>query len=263
MMFSPGWGFNPWAAEREMIAARIREEQARILRNARTAAARFDSAEEARKAGNIRLASMLYLRITSLRPETPHTKPAKDALNQLAAQGRPQLVAAESKLEDGDVVEALNLYSEVAREFEFVPGVGDEAKSRLESLEHRREYAAIIKEEEAGRLWEIGRELEANGEQCCAYLLYERASELRPAVSARRSAERMQKLLAADAGLKASVERCRTVRECHELYRKAELLVKSAPMQAREVLKRILDKAPPESEVHVAARQRLASLGKK
>lgn len=262
-MFSPGSGFNPWAAEREMVAARIREEQERILRNARTAAARFDSAEEARKAGNIRLASMLYLRVTSLRPETPHTKPAKDALKELAALGRPQLVTAELKLEEGDVVEALNLYSDLAREFEFVPTVGDEAKSRIATLEHRREYAAVIKEEEAKQLWEVGRELEANGELCCAYLLYERASELRPAVSARRSAERMQKLILADASLRAAVERCRSVRECHELYRKAELLAKSAPMQARELLQQILDKAPPESEVHVAARQRLLSLDKK
>ena len=262
MIFSSGAGFDPWAAERALAADRARQEQERVLRNARTAAARFASAEEARQAGNIRLASMLYLRVTSLRPANDHTQPAKDKLNEMAALARPKLVSAETMLEEGDPIGALNLYSEVAREYEFVPTIGDEAKNRIERIQHRREYAAVIKEEEAGRLWEVGRELEAKGELCCAYLIYERASELKPAVSARRAAERMRKLMAADAELQVSVERCRSIRECHELYRKADLLAKSAPKQARELLEQILKKAPADSEIHVSARQRLLALKK-
>lgn len=240
----------------------MRLEQERILRNARTAAARYESAEDARQAGNIRLASMLYLRITSLRPATKHTQPAKEALNELAGLGRPKLVEAELLLDKGDVVKALDVYSQTAHEFEFVPTIGDEAKNRIQRLQHQREYAAVIKEEEAGRMWEVGRELEADGELCCAYLIYERSAELRPAVSARRSAERMKKLLSDDPQLKTSIERCRNVRESHELYRKAELLAKTAPDRAREMLEQILDKAPPDSEVHVAARRRITSLKK-
>lgn len=231
----------------------------RIMSNAKTAAARFASAEKAREEGDIRLASMLYLKVALTRPANPKTAAAKAALKELETQGNARVAEVKALLDNDDVLQAYEQFTLLYEEYEYVPGTGPEIKLSLNRIRGQRQYASVLNEAEAAKLWEVGRELEADDQMCCAFLIYEQARKLQPATSARRADERL-KTMRADSALLASAQQCRALRECHKIFNTAELLAKTDPIKARDMFKEILAKADSESEVHVAAREQLAKL---
>ncbi len=95
---------------------------------------------------------------------------------------------------------------------------------------------------------------------CCAYLTYQEASKLAPAACCAIKANERLNTLNADPEVVASAERCRKLQECHHTYRRAERLIAVRPERAAELFREVLDKAPPDTEIHVAARKQLAAL---
>ena len=157
------------------------------------------------------------------------------------------------------VTEAFRHYSDLAEEYECVPVVARELRRHISRQTRRPEYAAVLNEPKAKKLWESGQQHEGKGEMCCAYWVYERAARLVPAPSAHGARDRLA-WMKQDPEVVASAETCKCIRECHKSYLLAERLIELRPRLAKERFAEIVDRAPDESEVHRLANQRLAEL---
>ena len=156
--------------------------------------------------------------------------------------------------EDDHVIDVFEQFDELIRDYGELPAVGNEIKRRVTTLRRRPEYAAALNEPAAAALWAEGQEYERADELCCAYWVYQEAVELLPAPSAHRARQRFEEL-SADACVVASAKTCRDLQWCHEMYQRAEQLLKGNPGRARELFGQIVLRAPSDSLIYRAAQQ--------
>ena len=260
-----------------MVRAAVMARQAQLMKKAATATARLDVAEKAYQEGDLRVASRIYLRLALSRSNVPATAEAKSRLKQLAEEARTKLDAIDEKLTaDGSVsspgdqqtpskqwtdqvTEAFREYKQLEDNYEDVPVVNREIRSRVGKQRRRPEIAAVLNEPEAASLLEVARQHEKNNEHCCAYWVHERASKLLPAPSAQIASDRFAEMKQ-DADAVAGAKSCRDVRECHVIYRRAEMLLDKRPTRAKELFSEIVSRTPEDSEIHRAALKHVEKL---
>lgn len=153
---------------------------------------------------------------------------------------------------DAHMIAVFEQLDELIAQYGELPGAGDEIKRRVTRLRYRPEYAAVLNEPAAAMLWLLGQEHERDDELCCAYWVYQEAAELVPAASAHRARERLEEL-SEDACVLASAEACLELKRCHEMYERAEGLLKVNPSRARQIFGEIVERAPEDSEIYRAA----------
>ena len=226
---------------------------------AKTAQARFEQAEAAREAGNVWLASQLYLRVALTRPENEHTAASKEALAGFQEEGRRKLEEIVGEIAGDNCRESLESLDDLAAEYEHVPVVGVAIDSKRDRV--RREYAAILNEPAAAELLAAAARHEIDGELCCAYLAYREAAKLAPAPSGLAAKERFR-ALDADPAVASAAQACRQLRRCHDKYLLAERYVESDPQRSVRLFREIVQAAPQESDVYHSAREQLAVLGR-
>jgi hypothetical protein len=233
--------------------------QAQLMRQAATDEAKLAAAKAARDAGDIRRAVVFYRSIAFKGPATKQSKAAADALTELAAEGRKRLEEISYDINKGKVSESFAALRRLDRDYSSLPEVGREIRTYTNRVRRRNDVAAVLNEPDAEKLWSLAQEHERAGAACCAYLTYQEARKLAPAPSALKASERLE-TLKADPEIVASAERCLKLQQCHQTYRRAELLVEVRPERAAELFREVLDKAPADTEIHVAARRQLAAL---
>jgi hypothetical protein len=235
------------------------ELEAQLLRQAATEEAKLAAAKAARDAGDIRRAIAFYRKLAFREPPTKQTKAAADALTELRVDGRKRLAEIGYDINNGKVAESFAALRRLDRDYSLLPEVGREVRSFMNRMRRRDDIAAALNEPDAEKFWNLGQQHERTGAMCCAYLTYQEARKLAPAPSALKANERLN-TLNADPEIVASAERCLKLQQCHHTYRQAERLIAVRPERAAELFREVLDKAPPDSEIHVAARQQLATL---
>ncbi len=233
--------------------------QAQLARQAATDEARLAAAKAARESGDIRRAAVLYRSMAFRKPSTEQTTAANDALTELSDEARKRLTEISYEINQGNVAEAFAALRRLDRDYSSVPAVARDIRNYMNRMRRRSDVAAVLNEPDAKEFWELGQQHEGAGAMCCAYLTYQEARKLVPAPSALRAIERLD-TLSADSEIVASAERCRNLQQCHHTYRRAERLIAVRPERAAELFREVLDKAPADTEIHVAARQQLAAL---
>ncbi len=147
-------------------------------------------------------------------------------------------------------------YDRLIAKYGELPAVGPEIKAHVSKLRHQPEYAVILNEPAATKLWKLGGEYERDNHVCCAYWTYKKAAEFLPAPSAVLASQRFADL-AKKPEVVASAETCRELKWCHQAYRRAERLTEANPERAKELYAEIVSRAPADSEVYRAAKQRV------
>ena len=164
-----------------------------------------------------------------------------------------QVVAAGAK---GGIVVIFREYKHLVNQYGDLPKVGSKIIAHVEKLRHKPEYAAVLNELAAKSLWLLGQKHERDDHLCCAYWVYKRAAELRPAPSAVLATNRFTKL-EEDQQVVASAESCRMLQWCHRAYLRAERLLELKPERATEIFAEIVSRAPEDSEVYREARKHI------
>jgi hypothetical protein len=249
---------SAWAAQR--AAWERREAIAEAIRRAKNNDERMKYAAEARKDGKLRLAATFYLRVALSRPKDKNNPAAKQALKEMAEEGRTEMQNADSLLAQGQIVEAFEKLDYLAWAYEDVPAFNQEIKDHVERLHHDSRYQAVLNEKPAADLLAKAEKQEQDDERCCAYWTYEEAARLAPAPSALEAAKRFE-AMQKDPDIVAEAEECRLLRECHQKFHSAQLLEKSLPESAKALFKEVVEKSPHDSEVYRCARQELTKLG--
>lgn len=162
------------------------------------------------------------------------------------------VVMAADTRSDHYIIDIFHDYDRLVSQFGGMPEVGNEITSHVAKLRRQPEYAAILNESTAKELWLRGQKFEHENHLCCAYWAYRGAQGLLPAPSAKLACDRFAEL-DADAQIVESAKRCRELQQCHKLYARAERLAKVDPAGARSLLREVVKRAPPESEVRRAA----------
>jgi tetratricopeptide (TPR) repeat protein len=157
------------------------------------------------------------------------------------------------------VIAAFEDYDHLIDQCMQLRGAIGDIRRHVADQENRVKYTLVLKEEEAAELLKVGREQETNGELCCAYLAYEKAAQFLPAPSAQLARDRFARMQK-DSEVVAAAKTCTELQWCHKTYRTAEHLAAVKPDRAKELFAQILDKAPTDSEVFRAARQRIYEL---
>ena len=269
-----------------MARAAVQARQEQLMKKANTAAARLAVAEKAYQDGDLRVASRIYLGLALSRSKVPAADEAKSQLKQLADEARAKLDAISTKLAAGGsvsspgessagdgsgdretspqqwmdlVTEAFRQYEQLEEDYEDVPVVNREIRSHVAKQRRRPEIAAVLNEPEAASLLEVARQHEKNNEHCCAYWVHERASKLLPAPSAQIARDRIAEMKQDPAAV-AAAKACRDARECHVIYRRAELLIEKRPTRAKELFSEIVRRMPEGSEIHRAALEHVEKL---
>jgi hypothetical protein len=266
------------------------ERQARLLRNATTDANRLAAAEQARKDGDIRVASMIYTKLAVARPANDSSLAAQDRLAELAGEARGKLREVDAMLGGGAggppvgspgpngppppepasrnlpasrvlttasgpeaIVQAFEHYDRVLFQYGEVPQVKHELAAHLARQRHKPEFAEVLDEPEASRLLEIARQHEKDDQHCCAYRVYVEAARLAPAPSGRQAEARRDEMKK-DPQLLAAAETCRQLQWCHSAYVRASALAKAQKSgPAKDLFGQILKRAPEDSSVYRAA----------
>jgi hypothetical protein len=220
------------------------------------------------------VASRLYLKVAKNRYPNQFTLTARARLGELEEEGRSKLTDMETRFArldnvspgeqsiDESLAETTRLFAEfkgLEEQYGRVPKAGRAITSSLNKQRRRPRVKAALCEPEAARLWQQGQELEAEGQVCCAFLIYEKALRELPAPSARLAEERLNELCQ-DPNNIESAEACRNLQWCHQKYRLAKLMARQQPQKARGLFAQIVDRAPAESEVHQAAKTELTRL---
>lgn len=251
------------------------------MKKAFDGAARLAVGDQAYQEGDIRVASRMFMSVANSRPATPVNEMARQRLSQLSDEALKKINAVENQLAEKAaqfspsekmgvndlmprewklaVTTAFTELEVLQETYDSVPLVRGELKTRLAKARRRPEHAAVLNEAEAAALCEIARQHERDQQQCCAYWVYKEAAKLDPAPSARTAAEQVARM-DQDPQLVAAAEKCRQLKECHKLYNRAESVVATWPARARELLTRILDTAPSDSEIYRAARERISKI---
>jgi hypothetical protein len=233
--------------------------QAQLMRQAATEEAKLAAAKAALDEGDIRRAIVFYRSLAFRQPPTLQTKAAADALAELGVEGRKRLAEISYDINKGKITESFVALRRLDRDYSSLPEVGREVRNFMNRMRRRNDVAAVLNEPDAEEFWNLGQQHERTGATCCAYLTYQEARKLSPAPSALKANERLN-TLAADPEIVASAQRCLNLQQCHQTYRRAERLVAVRPERAAELFREVLDKAPADTEIHVAARQQLATL---
>ena len=229
------------------------------MRRAKNNQERMAYADSARKEGKMRLAATMYLRVALSRPKDKNSDAAKKALKDMAEDGRAEMQKGDELLAQDRIIEGFEKLDYLAWAYEDVPQFNEEIKSHVAKLHRESRYQAVLNEVPAADLLAQGQKQEQEDERCCAYWTYEEATKLVPAPSAIQAADRYE-AMKKDPEIVAEAEECRTLRECHETFHKAELLEKSLPDKAESLFKQILVKSPKDAEVYRCAKEELAKL---
>ncbi len=263
--------------------ALARQEQ--LFRSEAAGAKRLAAGDRAHDEGDIRLATMIYIRLGASRPPNASAKAAKDRLAKLAGEARQKIQAVDaalagetslSRVSPGEsvnsasptrlppdtILKAFTDYDEIVSQYGKVPVAGKEITSHVRRQRQKGEYAAVLNESRAKELWELGQQYEKDDERCCAYWAYQEGARLVPAESALRAKERFEEMNK-DPQLVQSAKTCRELRRCHEIYRTASMLAEVKPGRAREMYADILRRAPESSEIYRLARAEHEALGGK
>ena len=150
---------------------------------------------------------------------------------------------------------AFEKYDRIADDYGAVPAIKNVLRAHVARQRRRPEYAAAFHEAEAKTLWQIAQQHEAEDHPCCAFWVYDKASRLAPAPSARQAEIRLAKMKQDPAAV-AAAETCRQLQWCHRTYNIAEKLTAVAPDRARELFLQIVEQSPANAHVHLAARSR-------
>lgn len=274
------------AASRNTALARAAMEAryARLWKESSQAAARLAAADQARKEGDVTVASRMYMSLARATRQSTTAAGAKQRLADLATEAREKLGQIDTRLAEGHdaqsrsriyvpegapvdlqpplawedlVATTFREYDQLAESYGSVPAVKHELSAHVRKQRHRPEFAAVLDEPEARTLWELAQQHEQEDQACCAYWVYRQAARLAPAPSGQRARDRFARM-EQDPQLVASAETCRELQECHKLYRRAERLTKARPGRARELFAQIVQRAPDDSEVFRAAKSQIS-----
>jgi len=247
----------------------------RQLREAASDATRLNLADRFYGEGNIRAAATLYARVAMARPATPASLTAKHRLNRIGEEARNRSSTIDTRLKeaaeaispsdlvDGATEAAAALqplfddYAKLVDQYGAVAGVGSDLKKHVAAQRRKPEYAAVLNEAEARKFWDAGQARERDNELCCAYWFYTEAARLVPARSALLARSRLDEMKA-DPAIVAAAQTCRELQWCHDAFQRATMLRDDRPERARELLAEITTRSPADSEVHRAARDKLA-----
>jgi hypothetical protein len=264
------------AAARAVAAARQQE----LWKKAQSSALRLNAAESAYTSGNVSLAAKLYASLARSRPKTQMNDTARRRLEALADESRQKLAETDRALEDyaskmsasdwkdksswptglTDTIDtAFQQYEGIVDDYSAVSSVRRKLISHVGKQRRHPDYSAVLNEPEAETLLELARQHEKEDQQCCAFWVYEQASKLAPAPSAKSAATRLAEMKQAPE-IVAAAERCRKLQWCHRRYKLAERLVSARPEMARAYFEEILENSPADSEVHKAAENHLAEM---
>ncbi len=229
--------------------------------------ARLAAADEARQDGRIDIATNLYRRLAGSRPQNEASKAAKERLALLQNEARDKLHELDEKLGSGaaryltedEVRATFAQYRPLARAYRRVPAVGSEIRRSLARQERNPVHAAILNEPEAAELWDKGRDLEQQGQACCAYHCYREAAKLLPAKSARAAGDRLAQM-EQDEQLVARAKVCAELQWCNKRYRQAEFIAEKRPERARRLFSEIVTRSPSDTAIHRAAALKVARL---
>lgn len=251
------------------------ERQARLMRKVTTDAKRLEAADAARTEGDIRLASLIYARVSRSRPSNASSEAAQARLTELASDARRKLQEIDAMLESGSmasssvlpgetpstapasaekILPAFEAYAKLVFDYGENPQVKKELLSHVAKQRAKPQYAEVLNEPEAKENWDIGQEHENAGNRCCAYWAYLDAARSAPAPSGRMAAERLEEMKA-DPKIVEEAQRCRDLQWCHGAYLRATMLVKAnRPAEAKALFAQILQKAPAETPVYQESR---------
>jgi hypothetical protein len=179
-----------------------------------------------------------------------------DAAEDDADDEPAEQTASASAADSSGVLAVFQDYDRLIAKYGELPAVGPEIKAHVSKLRHQPEYAVILNEPAATKLWKLGEEYERDNHVCCAYWTYKKAAEFLPAPSAVLASQRFADL-AKDPQVVASAETCRELKWCHQAYLRAERLKEANPERAKELYAEIVRRAPADSEVHRAAKQQV------
>lgn len=247
-----------------------------LQRKARTNPLKLAAANRAVAEGDIPVACLIYNRLALSRPRSSVTEEAKRRLMQLQEQARRELSSIEATFTDGEsdsprpsaltpvvstdqIQAAFAQYDQLARKYRHLGAVGgDKGEIALQIIKRRRQYAPQLNEAEAKTLWELGQKYEEQDHLCCAFLVYEEATKLTPAPSARLAKNRFAEMRK-DSQIVDSAETCRDVQWCLEKYLRAEQhLFEGKRELAQAEFRQIVERGPEGSEVYREAREQLA-----
>ncbi len=246
----------------------------RIVKNAKTNAARLKAADEARADNDIALASRVYLRVATDRSRDASVQAARRRLAELKTEAQEKHsailyrvtallnAASDAPLADADarsLIENMLEFNELAERYGDVPEVGRKIKSTLSTHLKKPDVRFVLCEPDANQLWKDGQELEAQGHICCALLIYEEAEAELPAPSAVLAQERLEQLKSDPRNVE-DAKVCRDLKWCHQKYPTAERLAKAEPDRARELYQQIAQRSPADSTIHEEAKKQLAKL---
>ena len=265
---------NQQYVQQQMMQRAAAVRHRRVVKNAKTNAARLKAADEARADDDIALASRVYLRVATDRSGDASVQAARQRLAELKAEAQEKhsdtLYRVTSLLDaaSGDpltdanarsLIENMLEFNELAERYGDVPEVGRQIKSTLSTHMKKPDVRAVLCEPDANQLWKDGQELEAQGHICCALLVYEEAVAELPAPSAVLAQERLEQLKSDSRNIE-DAEVCRALKWCHQKYPIAEMLAKAEPDRARELYQQIAERSPTDSTIHEEAKKQLAKL---
>jgi hypothetical protein len=249
-------------------AQRATAREQSLLRKADSDAKRLAAADEASQRGDVRVAGLIYVRLALTRPPNPTTTAARQKLAQLQTDADKKSQELDLKLTgdsqppddaaDSDVriADVFRRYDELIEKYGALPRVGQQIKGHVAKLRRQPQYAAVLDEPAAAKLWELAGGYERDGHLCCAYWACKQAAQLVPAPSAVLAQQRYA-ALKQDPKIVASAETCRDLQWCHQAYRQATGLSQLNPQSAKAVFAQIVRRAPADSEVSRAARRQI------
>ncbi len=244
---------------------------ARMLKAAQSDAARLAVADQARTENDLQTACRIYVRVANSRVQSPAKLAAKERLSELDSEVRAKHNDVQERLlglastsaneqnsaTEDELRQCLDEFEALVRLYGRVPAAGKEMRNALARHKNDPAIQVVIQEPEAQRLWEIAQKLEADGQVCCAFQVYEEAVRQLPAPSAQRAADRLAELQA-DAQQVAAAEACRNLQWCHRTFDLASRVAKVRPDRARGLFEQVVTRAPVDSKVYLAAREQIA-----
>jgi hypothetical protein len=234
-------------------------------------------AEQARSESDLDTAVRLYIRVARSPLAGTAAQEARRQIESLQAETREQWAAAEKQLEtaarqsasetsdqaiQASVQTAFGNLETLAEKYERVPQSGREVQARLSQLKRQPQYAMMLNEPRAMELWQIGQKHEQEGQLCCAYLVYQEATQLMPAPSASLAKQRFERM-SEDKAIVASAQTCQDLQWCHSTFRTAQRVAEVKPEAATDLFQQIIRRSPADSAVHRAAEQEAARLAQK
>lgn len=258
------------AATRAAQEAYLAAVRARLTEIAEKQEDRLAMADKLRDSGDVGAAAAIYLRLAGLRTKTKTVLAARERFIEMREQGTKKLAEIDAVLTQRNqssgnsqddaynkvIHDAFAQYRKLELQYAKVPGIGSKIRSHVNKQRRTPEFAAVLNEPEAKELFQLGRELEAKGQICCAFHLYEEAKQVRHAPSAQFAAERYA-ALRRDPEVVASAKTCADLQWCHTEFDRATRMVSINPRKAQSMFKEIVARAPADSKVHLEARRKL------